>query len=54
MINYEMAIIFGCFSAVNTLFVVLVCMVLIPYLCWQLYKNQQITNENARNRELLL
>lgn len=54
MINYEMAIIFGCFSAVNTLFVILVCMVAIPYLCWTMYKDNQRINENARKRELLL
>ena len=54
MVNYEMAVICGCFSAVNTLFVVLVCMVMIPFLCWQKYKDDKIKNELARRREKLL
>ena len=37
MINYEMAIIFGCFSAVNTLFVAIIFLILLPYVCYLMY-----------------
>ena len=54
MINYKVALILGSYAAVITILVVLFCMVLIPFVCWHAYKDNQRVNENARKREKLL
>ena len=38
MLNYELALIFGCYPAVNVIFVTLVIIILIPIVIYQIYK----------------
>ena len=54
MFNYKVAIFFGCYSAITTVLAILVCMVVILVVCWQMHKENQRTNANARNSEKLL
>ena len=54
MVNYELAIILGCFSAVNTLFVGTVCIILMPYICYLMYDTRQRNTAQSRRIKKVL
>lgn len=48
MINFQITMIAGCFSAVNVLFVTLVVIILVPVLCYKGYQHYMERTEHAR------
>ena len=54
MINYEVALIIGCFPAVNVLFVGLILTILVPMLIYQQYKQYRERQNHVRRTQLLL
>jgi len=39
MVNYQLALVFGCFPAVNTLFAAMIIAILFPLGVWQAYRS---------------
>ena len=54
MLNYELALIFGCYPAVNVIFVTLVIMILIPIVIYQLYKQYRERTAQSRRTKVLI
>ena len=54
MINFEIALICGCFSAVNVLFVVFCVVILVPILLYQSFKDYRRRHRHQRKVETLM
>lgn len=54
MVNYELALIFGCYPAVNVLFVTIVILVLIPIMVYHIYKQYRERTAHSRRTKVLI
>mmetsp|Transcript_6159 Transcript_6159/g.9921 ORF Transcript_6159/g.9921 Transcript_6159/m.9921 type:complete len:142 (+) Transcript_6159:701-1126(+) len=54
ILNYEITVMFGCFSAVNVLFISIIILILIPLLTYQgVVQRRQRTERQRRTKKLL-
>jgi hypothetical protein len=54
MLNYELSLIFGCYPAVNVLFVTLVIIILVPIVIYQMYQQHRERTAHARRTKVLI
>lgn len=54
MLNYELALIFGCYPAVNVIFVTIVILILVPIVIYQMYKTYRERTAHSRRTKVLI